>query len=108
MFSPSLNQAPSASVRSSRRRQRPLSNEGSILQPKAKRQRSTLSEQTFVPPDGAPAMEEAKSQKIATVALKREPSRELAGSRREIAVRGKKPKSGDRGNKGDGSVILVS
>lgn len=53
-------------------------------------------------------MEEAKSQKIATVALKREPSRELAGSRREIAVRGKKPKSGDRGNKGDGSVILVS
>ena len=27
--------------------------------------------------------------------------------RRDIAVRGKKPKSGDRGAKGDGSVILV-
>lgn len=108
MFSPSLNQAPSASVRSSRRRQRPLSNEGSILQPKAKRQRSTLNEETFVPPDGAPEMEEARSQKIATVVPKREPSRELAGSRREIAVRGKKHKAGDRVGKGDGSVILVS
>jgi nuclear pore complex protein Nup133 len=106
MFSPAVNQAaaPSGSVRSSRRRQRPLSNEGSIVQPKAKRQRSALNEQTFLPPDGTPEMEETKSQKIA----KRAVSRELAGSRREIAVRGRKPKSGDRGSKGDGTVVLVS
>lgn len=105
MFSPSVNQtaAPSGSVRSSRRRQRPLSNEGSIVQPKAKRQRSALNEQTFLPPDGTPEMEETKSQKIA----KGEVSRELTGPRREIAVRGRKPKSGDRGSKGDGTVILV-
>ena len=104
MFSPSVNNPPAASVRSSRRRQRPLSNEGSIAQPKAKRQRSTLNEQTFVPPDGAPEMEEVKSQKT----LVRRESKGVLGQQREIAVRGKKPRSGDRGNKGDGSVVLVS
>lgn len=106
MFSPSVSQTaatPSGSVRSSRRRQRPLSNEGSIIQPKAKRQRSALSEQTFVPPDGTPEMEEIKSHKIA----KREVSREITGLRREITVRGRKPKSGDRGSKGDGTLTLT-
>jgi len=107
MFSPSGNNPPTASVRSSRRRQRPLSNEGSIAQPKAKRQRSALSEQTFIPPDGAPEMEELKSQKAATP-VRNEGLREVLGPQREIAVRGKKPRSGDRGNKGDGSVVLVS
>jgi nuclear pore complex protein Nup133 len=102
MFSPSINSAPTGSVRSSRRRQRPLSNDGSIPQPKAKRQRSTLSQDTFTPLDGAPEMVEAKSH-IATL-----PRRESSmPERREIVVRGKKPKSGDRGAKGDGSVILV-
>lgn len=47
-------------------------------------------------------MVEAKSH-IATL-----PRRESSmPERREIAVRGKKPKSGDRGSKGDGSVTLV-
>lgn len=106
MFSPSISQVPSGSVRNSRRRPRPLSNEGSINQPKAKRQRSALSEHTFLPPDGAPEMEETKAPKTAALP-RRETSRELAGQRREIAVRGKKSKSGDRGTKGDGSVVLV-
>jgi hypothetical protein len=104
MFSPSMNGPPSASERSSRRRQRPLSNEGSILQPKAKRQRSTLNEQTFVAPDTAPEMEEIKGSKIAALS-RRDSSREIQASRREIAVRGKK--LGDRSSKGDGSVVLV-
>jgi nuclear pore complex protein Nup133 len=67
-----------------------------------------LSEKTFVPPDGTLEMEETgKSHKIAAIVPKREVPRELAGPRREIAVRGKKSKSGDRGNKGDGSLMLV-
>ncbi|TAQ90220.1 hypothetical protein B7494_g1492 [Chlorociboria aeruginascens] len=104
MFSPSLNGPPSTSIRSSRRRQRPLSNEGSIAQPKAKRLRSALSEQTFVAPDGTSEMEEVRNHKIP----KRENSREFQGSRREIAMRGKNPKTGERGSKGDGSVILTT
>ena len=105
MFSPSVTSAPAASassVRSSRRRQRPLSNDGGIPQPKAKRQRSTLNQNTFNPPDGAPEMVEAKSH-VATM-----PRRDSSmPERREIAVRGKKPKAGDRGAKNDGGVILV-
>lgn len=94
----------------SRRRQRPLSNEGSIAQPKPKRLRSALSEQTFQAPNGdaAPEMEEVK-EKAASI-VKRESTREIltVAPRREIAVRGKKGKSGDRVTKGDGSVVLVS
>lgn len=104
MFSPSVNNPPAASVRSSRRRQRPLSNEGSIAQPKAKRQRSTLNEKTFVPPNDKVEMEEVKNQNT----LLRQDSKGVLGQPRDIAVRGKKPRSGDRGNKGDGSVVLVS
>lgn len=66
-----------------------------------------MSDQTFLPPNGTLEMEETKSQKIATVS-KRELSREPSGQRREIAVRGRKSKSGDRASKGDGSVTLVS
>jgi nuclear pore complex protein Nup133 len=106
--SPQTNPPPS-SVRSSRRRQRPLSNEGSLAQPKAKRQRSTLSEQTFIPPDadGAPEMQEAKGHRTAAL-VKHQNSREAAGPPREIVVRGRSSRSGDRGSKGDGSVVLVS
>lgn len=52
-------------------------------------------------------MEETKSHKIVTAAPKRELPKELPVPRREIAVRGKKSKSGDRSGKGDGSVVLV-
>jgi len=108
MFSPSQNgAAPPASVRTSRRRQRPLSNEGSIVEPKRKRQRSALNDQTFVPPDGAPEMEEAKYHKTAAL-VRNESVREVSGPHREMVVRGKKSRSADRSNKGDGSVTLVS
>ncbi|RDL37912.1 Uncharacterized protein BP5553_05345 [Venustampulla echinocandica] len=107
MFSPSGTNPPAASARTSRRRPRPLSNEGSI--PKAKRQRSALSEQTFMPPDGAPEMEETKAYKTPTVA-KRGSLRNahVPGPQKEIVVRGKKPRPGDRSGKGDGSVVLTT
>jgi nuclear pore complex protein Nup133 len=106
MFSPSVNGTPAGTVRSSRRRPRPDS-ESSISQPKAKRQRSALSEQTFVPPDGASEMHEVKSNKVSTVDTRQDSKKEAQGLRREIAVRGRKLKVGDKGNKGDGSIILV-
>ena len=106
MFSPQQNGAPPQTVRTSRRRPRPLSNEGSIGQPKGKKQRTGLSEQTFLPPDAAPEMEEVKNQKGAALIRHGSP-RVTAGPQREIAVRAKKARSGDRGNKGDGSQVLV-
>ena len=107
MFSPSQNgAAPPASVRTSRRRQRPSSNDGSIAEPKPKRQRSALSDQTFLPPGDALEMEETK--KFRTAALTRNESvREVLAPPREMVVRGKKSRSADRGNKGDGSTLLV-
>lgn len=108
MFSPSQNgAAPPVSVRTSRRRQRPLSNEGSIIEPKRKRQRSALNEQTFIPPDGAPEMEEAKQHRTAAL-VRNESVREIPGSHREMVVRRKKSRSADQSSKGDGSVTLVS
>ena len=99
------NGTPAGTVRTSRRRQRPASNEGSI--PKAKRQRSALTENTFRPEDDTVEMEEVKSsQKIAALA-RRDSQRETPIPPKEIPVRGKKQRSGERSNKGDGSVILV-
>lgn len=108
MFSQAPQNVPApGTVRSSRRRQRP-SNEGSISQPKAKRQRSALSEKTFVPPDAdaSQEMEEVKNHRTPTQTRQDRP-KEIAGPPREIAVRGRKLRSGDGGNKGDGSVVLV-
>lgn len=108
MFSnaPFANESSAPAARSSRRRPRPLSNEGSSLQPKAKRQRSEIVKQTFTPPDGAPEMEEAGRQMIPMI--DRDASRDIQGARREIAVRGKMGKSSERASKGDGSILLVS
>ena len=107
MFSPATNVVPQpTSTRSSRRRQRPLSSE-SISQPKAKRQRSALSEQTFVAPDGSPEMQEVKTSKVNGAIARREHTRATQTPSRELAVRGKKPKLAERGSKGDGSVMLV-
>lgn len=107
MFSSSANSVPQAPpTRSSRRRQRPLSSE-SISQPKAKRQRSALNDQTFVAPDGSPEMQEVKALKSIGSLTRRENPRAGQTPRRELAVRGKKPKLAERGSKGDGSVVLV-
>lgn len=51
-------------------------------------------------------MEEVKSHRTAAL-TRRDSSREMPGTKREIAVRGKKAKGGDRGNKADGAVVLV-
>jgi nuclear pore complex protein Nup133 len=108
MFSTATTNTPAASVRTSRRRQRPLSNEGSISQPAPKRQRSELTKETFKRPDGPqPEMAETKVSKQVPL-VKQESAREISGPQKEIAVRGKKPRSGDRNNKGDGSTVLVS
>jgi nuclear pore complex protein Nup133 len=106
MFSTSgTNGTPAASVRTSRRRQRPASNEGSI--PKAKRQRSALNDQTFAPPRDDPVeMQEVKFQKVPSLA-RRESPRATPVHQKEIAVRGKKQRNGERSSKGDGSVVLV-
>lgn len=106
MFSPAVNAGAPAPVRSSRRRPRPHSNENSLAQPKSKRVRSSYDDQTFAP-NGTPEMDEAKSNKVVTLA-RRESPREIPNARREMAVRGKKSKAGDRAGKGDGSVVLVS
>jgi hypothetical protein len=104
MFSP-VNAVPqSASTRSSRRRQRPLSSESSVSQPKAKRQRSVLSEQTFLAPDTPPEMQEIKVAKAGGTISRREHTRNPQIPRRELAVRGKKAKLSEPS---DGSVVLV-
>jgi nuclear pore complex protein Nup133 len=101
MFSPAVAAQQAASVRSSRRRQRTSE---STDQPSSKRQRSNLSDQTFVPPADAQEKQDAlKKVALANLASAREPS----GSQREMAVRAKKSRSGERAHKGDGSTILV-
>lgn len=109
MFSASSANTPAGTVRTSRRRARPASNEGSI--PKAKRQRSTMTEQTFVPPDGPVEMEETKPNKLLPALARREsPPANILPPKdtKDIAVRGKKQRSGERLAKEDGSVNLVS
>jgi len=118
MFSPSVTEGGPATATRSRRRQRPLSSESLVQQPKAKRQRLPLTEQTFVRPDAAPEMYEVKSDKAAMRSVKQdgfiEPATEFAPSvpgplvaRRELSMRSKKPRHGERMSKGDGSVVLV-
>lgn len=110
MFSPSVADGGPATATRSRRRQRPLSSENLPQQPKAKRQRLPLTEQTFVNPEVQQEMIEVKTDKVATVEPRNTPvveSPSLA-PRKELNVRAKKPKHGDRAaNKGDGSLVLV-
>ncbi|RGP64052.1 hypothetical protein FLONG3_9674 [Fusarium longipes] len=116
MFSPSAAQGGPATATRSRRRQRPVSSERTTQQPKAKRQRLPLTEQTFVNPDAQPEMVEVKADsKVATLPPKNknknieppEPSSPVL--RKESNFRVKKAKHGDRAaNKGDGSLVLTS
>lgn len=81
-------------------------------QPKAKRQRVPLSEQTFVNPDVQPEPKEVKPEKVAKAAtgIENQNPQQQPTPRREssVVVRAKKPKHGDRAaNKGDGSLVLV-
>lgn len=109
-----------ATATRSRRRQRRKSSEPTTQQPKAKRQRLPLTEQTFVNPDVSPEMTEVKNNKVAKLdarpngienrprqqhdQIQFAPRRESTGP----SGRSKKPKHGDRAtNKGDGSLLLV-
>lgn len=109
MFSPSATAGGPATATRSRRRQRPLSSESLVPQPKAKRQRLPLSEQTFQNPDAGPDMVEVRSDKIA----KLQPKTDRVFSpppppKQDLSLRSKKPKPGERINKGDGSVVLTT
>ncbi|KAL4725189.1 hypothetical protein ACLX1H_007335 [Fusarium chlamydosporum] len=71
MFSPSVAQGGPATATRSRRRQRPVSSERATQQPKAKRQRLPLTEQTFVNPDAQQEMIQVKPDaKVATLPTK--------------------------------------
>ncbi|KAL2887057.1 Nuclear pore complex subunit [Ceratocystis lukuohia] len=120
MFSPSAAEQ-GVQTRSRRRRQRPKSTEESEPLPKAKRQRLPLSEQpapnststTRTKLDMAPETAEVKPSKIAMLNMSPSPASEKLGMsletpRRELSMRSKKPKTGERVSKGDGSVILVT
>lgn len=115
MFSPSSAQGGPATATRSRRRQRPVSSERTTQQPKAKRQRLPLTEQTFVNPEAGQEMIEVKADtKVATLPAKNktiniEPPEPVSPVlRKELNVRTKKAKHGDRAaNKGDGSLVLV-
>lgn len=125
MFSPSANDGGPATATRSRRRQRPLSSE-SVAQPKAKRQRLPLTEQTFVNPEVQPTPAprhqqpssnqaqrnqesiEVKPEKISPQDSRKENDENFNTPRRDLNVRAKKTKHGDRAaNKGDGSLVLV-
>lgn len=104
---------PARGTRSSRRRQRPSTGSDSLVQqqPKAKRQRVPLSEATFVNPEAQPEMYEVKSDKVDLYAAKRDGYESPvihAVPRKELTVRSKKAKAGERVNKGDGSVVLTT
>ncbi|KFY22022.1 hypothetical protein V493_06910 [Pseudogymnoascus sp. VKM F-4281 (FW-2241)] len=110
MFSPAtINSTPAANTRNARRRPRPTSSENIALQPKAKRQRSSLHDNTFVAPDAAPEMQEVKAKKSSAGVARHESIAEPQGTiRRDLTVRGKKTKTAERSGKGDGSTILTS
>lgn len=100
----------------SRRRQRNPSADNSLTQqPKAKRQRVPLSESTYTNPEvqnTQPEMLEVKHDKTARLPSKPDGLENATPAtrtlRREVAVRSKKPKQGERTSKSDGSVELVS
>ncbi|KAI1372891.1 Nup133 N terminal like-domain-containing protein [Hypoxylon crocopeplum] len=112
MFSASQNNgaenvSPATTTTRGRRRQRPLSSDNSVQQPKAKRQRIPLNEQTFVNPSAAtPETYEVKSTRPSMVELKKDGIEESAVARQELSFRSKKARPGDRFSKGDGSTLL--
>ncbi|KKA28077.1 hypothetical protein TD95_004686 [Thielaviopsis punctulata] len=126
MFSPSAAE-PGVQTRGRRRRQRPKATEETEPLPKAKRQRLPLNGQATAPTPTATskpvaeqseavAPETAESQASSVLALDASPSvasemlsgLAMDGHRRELSMRTKKPKTGERVSKGDGSVVLVT
>jgi nuclear pore complex protein Nup133 len=121
MFSPAVTEAtgPAKATRSNnRRRQRPLSSDSLAQQPKAKRQRLPLTETTFINPENGLTAESLEVKQPASNGHNRGFGQEVDGvenfgatpaqPRRELSLRSKKAKAGERVNKGDGSIVLVS
>ncbi|OTB01473.1 hypothetical protein M426DRAFT_323492 [Hypoxylon sp. CI-4A] len=110
MFSASINNGaetlPAASTTRGRRRQRPLNSDNSPQQPKAKRQRLPLNEQTFVNPPTTEETYEVKPARNSLVELKQDGVEESFVSKQELSFRSKKARPGERFSKGDGSTLL--
>ncbi|KAI1630624.1 Nup133 N terminal like-domain-containing protein [Biscogniauxia mediterranea] len=114
MFAPAVNAAtpngtPTGMTTRGRRRQRPLSAENTGQQPKAKRtryERSNATEQNHAEPQPAPETYEVKSTRSSMVELKQDGIEEPVLPKRELSVRSKKARTGDRFSKGDGSTLL--
>lgn len=110
MFSTTMAEGGPATATRSRRRQRPKSQESLVPQPKAKRQRIPLSEQTFVNPDVQPQVIDAPVEKSIPAQPVVDAGVENINPqpRRESHVRIKKSKHAERSaQKGDGSLVLV-
>ncbi|KAI1153418.1 Non-repetitive/WGA-negative nucleoporin C-terminal-domain-containing protein [Nemania diffusa] len=115
MFAPaptggSQTGAPTPMTTRGRRRQRPLSSDNSLPQPKSKRLRSDrpqITEQTFVEHIAAPETYEVKSAQPSAVEIKQDGIEQpVAAPRQELSVRSKKTRPGDRLHKGDGTTLL--
>lgn len=93
-----------------RRRQRPVSNDESVRQPKAKRARIPLNEQTFAP-EANQETYQVKAARPSIAARKQDGIEDVENSspqaKKELSFRSKKAKTADRLTKGDGSVVLV-
>ncbi|POS84350.1 hypothetical protein EPUL_005846 [Erysiphe pulchra] len=108
MFSPPTIQnfaAQELSQRTSRRRQRPLSSENSGSEPKSKRRRSAFSLKNNLTSESTTEKYETdeKNVKVSALQIIKDGSQG-----RDLAVRGKKLRSGEREHKGDGSFMLSS
>lgn len=112
MFSATVNGAenpsPAVTATRGRRRQRPVSSDNSVQQPKAKRPRIPLNDQTFANPIATPETYEVKSAKPSIVELKQDGIEESPAPKQELSFRSKKVRPGERLSKGDGSTLLVS
>ncbi|TQS39349.1 hypothetical protein Golomagni_00129 [Golovinomyces magnicellulatus] len=92
--------------RTSRRRQRPLSSELSFSEPKSKRRRSAITQKTTLTLGNTPKPLETDEKNVKSTAVVQ--SKKDVSLERELAVRGKKLRVGDRELKGDGSILLSS
>ncbi|KAF3058573.1 hypothetical protein GL218_05423 [Daldinia childiae] len=110
MFSATVNGAenpsPVVTATRGRRRQRPVSSDNSVQQPKAKRPRIPLNDQTFANPIATPETYEVKSAKPSIVDLKQDGIEESPAPKQELSFRSKKVRPGERLSKGDGSTLL--
>lgn len=102
-------------TRSRRRQRNPSADNTLTQQPKAKRQRIPLADSTFTNPEvqnAQPEMLEVKNDKVARLPSQPDGLENATPTartlRREVTVRSKKPKQGERTSKSDGSVELVS